>query len=298
MSKVCTLLAKAISSYLRNLSSFIDTLPDGTKIKPWADLIAWPVTLFAAVIGLMSTGAGLYEIYTRNISRLDDEQSIRNSRANVLVSISIDSKNAVKRVIDSHSYMLTPVHIRVENKSPNDYSIPLRSSRWIVNGVSMTRQTELKSSTDNKWTAEVGIGGREAIASGYAFLDNSLPPSEVLTRDILIFVPDKKYTHLEAGVSFPIISNRARKRLLDEKKLVKITYAMDTGSDMTPLPPQETLLEYDVLVCEETNGSVIMGRTEAGSCTSYRGKTNQSDYEPIRSLGFLMRISSTERAIQ
>ena len=292
MSRICALLAKATSSYLKGLSAFIDTLPDGTKIKPWADLVAWPITLFAAVIGLMSAGAGLYEIYTRTIGRLDDEKNIRNSGANVLVSISIDEKNIRKKIIDGYPIIIVPIHMRAENKSPNSYYMPLKSSRWLVNGILISRSSELRSATESKWNAEIGTKQRDAIASGYTFLDYSLPPAEIMTREFLVFVPDRKYTYLEAGISFPIISSQARNRLLTQDKHVKITYSID--KEITNKPPQETLLEYDVFVCDKDTS--IMGQIEEGSCDSYKKKA-ETDRAPIRSLGFLMRISSTESPI-
>jgi hypothetical protein len=292
MSKICTILAKASSSYLKGLSAFIDTLPDGTKIKPWADLVAWPITLFAGVIGLMTAGAGLYEIYTRTIGRLDDEKNIRNSGANVLVSISIDDQKIIRKMIDGFPFVIVPIHLRVENKSPNSYYVPLRSSRWVVNGISLTRNSEIRNFTEGKWNAEVGTKQRDTIASGYSFLDYTLPPAEIMTRDLLIFVPDRRYTYLEAGISFPIISSTSRNRLLKRDQHVKITYSMD--EKITNKPPQETLLEYDVLVCG--NDTLVMGQTVEGSCKSYK-KLAEKDFAPIRSLGFLMRISSTESSI-
>jgi len=292
MSKICRVLANATSSYLRGLSSFIDTLPDGTKIKPWADLVAWPITLFAGVVGLMTAGAGLYEVYTRTIGKLDDEKNIRNSGANVLVSISMDEQKIIKKEIDGRPFAVVPIHLRVENKSPNSYYIPLRSSRWLVNGISLTRSSEIRNFTEGKWNAEVGTKQRETIASGYSFLDYTLPPAEVMTRDLLIFVPDKRYAYLEAGISFPIISSIARNRLLRRDQHVKITYSMD--KEITNRPPQEILLEYDVRVCSKD--TVVMGQTEEGDCESYKTLAER-DPEPIRSLGFLMRISSTESPI-
>jgi hypothetical protein len=292
MSKICRILANATSSYLRGLSSFIDTLPDGTKIKPWADLAAWPITLFAGVVGLMTAGAGLYEVYTRTIGKLDDEKNIRNSGANVLVSISIDEKKVIRKDINGRPLAVVPIHLRVENKSPHSYYIPRQSSRWIVNGISLTRSSEIMSFRTSKWNAEAGTKQRDPIAGGYSFMDISLPPAEIMTRDLLIFVPYNKYAYLEAGISFPVISSIARNRLLGNEQHVKVTYTMDKA--ILNKPPQEILLEYDVRVCNKD--TVIMGETVEGECTSYKALAD-TDPKPIRSLGFLMRISTTESLI-
>lgn len=296
MSKIGALLSKAISSYLRSLASFIETLPDGSKIKPWAELVAWPVTLVAALIGLFSAGLGSYEVLSRNISRLDDESRLRNSRANVQVTISIDSRNATRTKIGGRPFLAIPIHLQIANKSPHDYAIPYKSSRWIVNAISMTPESEITSQTDYKWTAEVGIGSRVKVASGYAFTDYSLLPSEVLARNIMVFVPEKKYTHLEAGLSFASFSQAAHRKLYSEGKRVMISYSIDNESEKTSFPPHETLLMYDVLVCSQD--TLVMGQSVPGQCSSYRPTQSDPDPKRIHSLGYMMRISTTEAAIE
>ena len=296
MGKISAFLSKAVSSYLRYVASIVETLPDGNKIKPWAELVAWPITLFAAIIGLLTAGAGLLDIFSRNISRLDDESRLRNSRANVQVMVTIDSRKATKTSIDGRPFLIIPVHLQVSNKSPHDYEIPFKSSRWVVNAIAMTPRAEIETQTEYKWTAEVGIANRDEIASGYAFLDYSLLPSEVLTRDVMVYVPEKKYTHLEAGLSFATFSQEARKELGAKSKRVFVSYSMDKEASKASLPPHETLLKYDVQVC--SRDTMVMGQLVPEDCISYRPTRKDPDPKPIQSLGYMMRISTTEAAIE
>ena len=297
MSRISAFLSKAVSSYLRYLAGIVETLPDGNKIKPWAELVAWPITLFAGIIGLLTAGAGLLDIFNRNISRLDDESRLRNSRANVHVLVAIDSRKATKTQIDGRPFLIIPVHLQVSNKSPHDYAIPFKSSRWVVNAIAMTPRADIESQTEYKWTAGVGIASRDEIASGYAFLDYSLLPSEVLSRDVMIYVPEKKYTHLEVGLSFATFSQEARQELGVKGKKVFVTYSMDNPEpSKASLPPHETLLKYEVNVC--SRDTMIMGQVDPENCTSYRPTPKDPDPKPILSLGYMMRITTTEAAIE